>query len=319
MKARKLLTLLAVMAVAIDMVSCSDKKNNNTVNPTTKTTENYFSINGADYIASSFPTTTSDVEVVAVMNPTVVPGTSDYVTVATPVAAEKVLVGVKGAKGYYEVEPSLATVSKEYIYDFIMIANQSLTETEFVVTIAILDEDGEVSETFDVTMHLVTAGTGQLQVSLAFDTPKDLDLHLFEPNGYHIFYGDRESENGGELDLDSNPSCAIDNINHENIFYGDDAYVEPGVYTVYVDMWENCDTGVNTNFVVTVFYNGEIIPTVEGVNPIAATFAADEPSNYANIDDIQPICHFIIPDNGDTKPAKSLKKGLPKFLRSAEK
>ena len=319
MKARKLLSLLAIAVLVMGLVACKDKKSSSST-PSTNTTQKYFKVEGANYVSSSFPQSTSDVEVVAAMNPAVLAGGSDYVTVESPVPAEKVLVGVGGVKGYYEVPTEVrGAKGNRFLYDFIMVVSQNLTQEEFTVTVAIVDEDGEISLTFETTMHLIAAGTGQLQVSLAFDTPKDVDLHLFEPNGYHIYYGDRESENGGKLDVDSNAGCYIDNINHENIFYGDNAYVEPGEYTVYVDMWENCDESFPTNCVLTVFYEGELLETVEGVNPIAGHFPADEPSNFCQLNNIQPVCHFIIPDKGQAKPAKSLKTDLPAFLRSANK
>jgi hypothetical protein len=65
---------------------------------------------------------------------------------------------------------------------------------------------------------------------------------------------------------------------------------------------------------LTVLYEGQLL-----INPIAGHFAANEPSNYANLDNIQPVCTFRVPNNGQTPPAKSFKKGLPKFLRSIEK
>ena len=313
MKNRRLLSLLSVIAVAMILAGCS-KKSNNGDNTKTK---NYFEIKDASYVAKAFPTATSDVQIEVNMNNNVLPGGSNYITVASPVEARKIYVGLQGEDGYYELVPEVS--AKEIIYDLIMIVDQSLTDEEFTVTIAILDADGNVSTVWNAEIDLITAGTGGLQVSLSFDNAKDVDLHLFEPNGAHIYYGDRMSSNGGYLDVDSNPNCNYDNINNENIFYNDTtAYIEPGEYTVYVDMYNNCDPSVATNFVLTVFYNGALIQTVEGTNPIVGTFPVNEPSNYNNLGNIEPVCHFIIPDYGQKAPAKSPKK-LPEFLRSADK
>lgn len=315
MKAKKLLSLLAVAVLVMGLVSCKDKKSSSS--SSNSGTKKYFTVEGANYVSSSFPESTSDVELDVNMNHSALAGGSAYATIASPVAAEKILVGVEGVSGYYEIDPELRS-NKEIIYDLILVFNQSLNVDDFVVTIAILDEYGDVSQTYDVVMELVTAGTGRLQVSLSFDTPKDVDLILIEPNGEWVYYGNPYSENGGMLDVDSNAACDIDNINNENIFYGDDAYVEPGEYTVYVDMYENCNTDYATNFVLTVFYNGSMIETVEGVNPIAGTFAADEPSNWTELDNIAPVCHFVIPGDGPAKSGDLQKKG-PKFLRSINK
>lgn len=300
-------------------VSCKDDSSSGGgINPNTPTTKNYFAIEGANYNASALPTPTGGDAPYVEMNNTVIPGGSNYVTVTSLVEAAKIFIGVDGMRGYYELVPNNRGVN-EIVYDFVMVMNQELTGDSFVVSIGILDENGEVSEYWNTETIIHVVGTGTLQVSLSFDNNKDVDLHLFEPNGYHIYYDDRISPNGGILDLDSNPNCAIDGINNENITYGEDAYVEPGEYTVYVDMWENCDPSIATNFVLTVFYGGALIGTVEGVNPIAGTFPIGEPSNYAELDNIQPVCHFVIPDNGQQPPAKSSQKKLPKFLRSQDK
>lgn len=307
-----LFPLFAIVAIMLIVVSCKDK-DNNSVKPNTPTVEKYFSVAGADYVASALPETTAEVEPQVAMNNVAIPGGSSYVTVAYPVEASKILIGAEGAKGHYEIAPENRGTN-EIIYDFIIVMNQELTDDLLMITIGVVDAEGNVSMYITVPVEILVVGTGQLQVSLSFDNDKDVDLHLFEPNGYHIFYGDSSSENGGVLDLDSNAGCGIDGVDNENITYGEDAYVEPGEYTVYVDMWENCDPSIATNFVLTVFYNGEPL-----INPIAGTFPIDEPSNYANLDAIQPVCTFTIPENGQAKPAKSLKKDLPKFLRSQDK
>lgn len=311
--------LLTIAAFLLIAVSCKDNSSSGgTVTPDVPTVSDYFSIEGANYNNNVLPAPTGGDAPYVELNNTVIPGGSNYVIVESMVEAAKILIGINGVQGYYEMVPT-DKGTNEIVYDFIMVMNQNLDGGSFGISIGIIDENGDVSEYWTTEMEIHEVGTGTLQVSLSFDNDKDIDLHLFEPNGYHIFYGDRESDNGGVLDLDSNPSCSIDGINNENITYSEEAYVEPGEYTVYVDMWENCDPSIATNFVLTVFYGGELLQTVEGVNPIAGTFPIDEPSNFNNLENIQPVCHFIIPDNGQQPPAKSLKKDLPKFLRSADK
>ena len=116
-----------------------------------------------------------------------------------------------------------------------------------------------------------------------------------------ICYYDVVSENGGRLDLDSNAGCAIDNINNENITYGDEAYVEPGRYEVYVDLYSNCNPEVATNFVVTALYQGVAIATASGTNPFSGTFPINAPSNFTNLSNLEPVMTFVIPDNGQKR------------------
>jgi hypothetical protein len=95
----------------------------------------------------------------------------------------------------------------------------------------------------------VVGFTGDVQVSVSWDAPSDLDLHVVDPFGEDIYYGNPVSSSGGQLDVDSNPACNIDGRQIENIRWGSRA--PGGTYTVRVDYWANCDVA-RTNFIVTV-------------------------------------------------------------------
>jgi hypothetical protein len=107
-----------------------------------------------------------------------------------------------------------------------------------------------------VTRHfdVEAVGSGALQVSLSWDTPTDVDLHLVTPTGQEIYWANREAE-GGELDLDSNAACGIDGINNENITFAEDA--PEGQYIARVDFWSDCG-GLDANYTVTTRSCGEI-------------------------------------------------------------
>lgn len=320
-----LFPVFAIVAALIIFVACSksDSKKDDVPSMPEHPTDYGFSVQDATFVAETLPESTLEFAPEVSMNHNYISGGANYVTVKSEVEASKIIVAHSGKEGYYEV-PATNFLTKDIVYDFIMVFDQEFTDNSLNVTVAIIDENGEVSEYYTSAITLVEAGAGTLQVSLTFNNDKDIDLHLIEPNGTlfstkHIGFNNRESENGGELDLDSNAACMIDGINNENITYGEEDYIEPGEYTVYVDMWENCDPSIATNFVLTVFYGGQLIQTVEGSNPITGTFPVDEPSNHCALQSISPVCHFVIPDNGQQPPAKSLKKGLPKFLRSQNK
>lgn len=263
----------------------------------TPTINNYFGVENGTLIAQDMPNSNMDEIPTTYMNGNVIPGGSSYVTVTTANPASKILVAMDGEDGYYEVVPRYSTNNQ---YNVVIMVNQTIVlpedEDSFVILVAYIDENGNVSGTWSSEVHLLAVGTGALQVSLSFDQDKDVDLHLFEPNGEHIYYGNSMSENGGELDLDSNAGCGIDGINNENITYDEDAYVEPGQYTVYVDMWSNCSPQeYPTNWVLSVFYGGALLGTRTG------TFAVDAPSNHNNLDNIEPVMTFTIGDRGQVK------------------
>ena len=110
-------------------------------------------------------------------------------------------------------------------------------------------------------------GSGEVQVTLRWDTDTDLDLHLLEPtaNGScEISYSDpnrpgQPSQCGavGSLDLDSNACCAIDGVNVENIIYPPGP-VPSGTYTVQVENFDACSVAGVLPFEVTVRANGQV-------------------------------------------------------------
>ena len=89
-------------------------------------------------------------------------------------------------------------------------------------------------------------GTGDVRVTLTWSTPDDLDLHVVDPTGTEIYYGNRTSSSGGMLDVDSNAGCATTQTNPvENIFWGTGA-APRGTYTVKVDYFRHCGSGAQT-------------------------------------------------------------------------
>ena len=111
-------------------------------------------------------------------------------------------------------------------------------------------------------MSVITVGTGEIQVSVSWDVESDVDLHLVEPNGEDIYYGNDLSASGGALDLDSNAGCSIDGKKNENITWP--SRTPPrGTYIVRLDYWDSCGVA-KTNYVVTVRVKGRTPQTFSG-------------------------------------------------------
>ena len=274
-----------LLAITLLVIGCSKPKET--------TVNKYISVKDGVLVAEEMPSASSDVNIDVTMNKKVIPGGSSIVNVNSPVTVKKVYVGVENEFGYYEWVPSSTN------YEFVILVNQNIDlgedEDDFVILVAILDNNGKVSEVIEKSVELIEVGTGQLQISLSFDNAKDIDLHVIEPNGEHIYYGNSLSENGGELDLDSNPGCSLDYVNNENITYSEEAFVEAGTYTVYVDLFENCDPEVATNYVVSAYYGGALLKTVTGTFPVGAE------SNYNDLDNIEPAMTFNISNRGQVR------------------
>lgn len=77
---------------------------------------------------------------------------------------------------------------------------------------------------------------GDLCCRLAWDYKDDLDFHMLEPNGGHIYFINRRrlSACGGELDLDANGADGLKADPAENIVYGDQRRMKEGVYELLV-------------------------------------------------------------------------------------
>ncbi len=118
--------------------------------------------------------------------------------------------------------------------------------------------------------------SGPVQVTLRFNQPEDLDLHLVEPlpdGGTCELYYAKPGVNPntppiplpfpipncgakGWLDVDSNAACMIDNINVENIIYSPGVTPTGGPYIVRVVYYQHCSSPGPIPYEVEVRANG---------------------------------------------------------------
>lgn len=179
-----------------------------------------------------------------------IPGGGGVYSVTADDDFSTVYVSVDGREGHYEL-------------DF----GSLREEVELALSYADLLEDPSYSLSFAVgtgsgagpadaeDVEVVSVGTGDVQVSVAWDAPSDVDLHVVEPSGEEIYYGNRDSDSGGELDLDSNAACGGQDVRNENITWPDDAAPQ-GEYEVRVNYWADCGVE-STDWVVTVRVGGQ--------------------------------------------------------------
>ena len=78
--------------------------------------------------------------------------------------------------------------------------------------------------------------TGEVQLSLAWDDYNDLDLHVFCPSGERIYFNNKKSECGGELDVDMNVR-PVSNNSVENVVWTNGA--PHGKYKVGVHFYKH--------------------------------------------------------------------------------
>ena len=88
--------------------------------------------------------------------------------------------------------------------------------------------------------------TGDLCCRLAWNYTDDLDFHMTEPRGGHVYFGTRSyiSDCGGKLDVDANGGSGMMQEPVENIFYEKISRMQEGVYVLYVNNWSRRSSGV---------------------------------------------------------------------------
>ena len=98
------------------------------------------------------------------------------------------------------------------------------------------------SAEFDKRLRERGAKTGDVQISLIWNTVDDLDLHCLPPSPEkEIFYDRRRSDTGGLLDVDTNAGCSK-NVRPdavENIFWPE-GKAPTGEYRIYVNFFTPC-------------------------------------------------------------------------------
>lgn len=311
MRTNKFLSLLALVVLSVVLVFSACKKDDD------KPSENlleksYFTVENGVYKDAGFPAQSgsqSAPEIESVYgNTSVLEGGSNPISIQTSSSLKEVMIGVAGVNGYYSI-PANKLKSSDDVYLVILLLSQTFEQDSFVILLAIQNDQNLVSAHETITVTRIEAGTGKLQISCSWDRPNDIDLHLEEPNGQEIYFGDDISDNGGFLDVDSNAGCTIDNINSENITYGDTAIVENGNYTVRVDLYSNCEVPSNTNVIVTARYDGQIINPTTGTNPYTGIFTPED-EDYGDVGDGREIMKFAI---GTTKDSGATEQRI-KFV-----
>lgn len=77
-------------------------------------------------------------------------------------------------------------------------------EFESPMEVEVVEEDDSSDDDFDERLEREGGKTGVMQITLLWNNYNDLDLHVFCPSGERIYFNNRKSKCGGELDVDMN-------------------------------------------------------------------------------------------------------------------
>lgn len=182
-------------------------------------------------------------------NHTMIPGGGTGVRVTADVPFDRVFAWVDGRAGHYRVDLDAPHESVELV----LVYGHDLSDAQYDFRFAVGNGAG-AGDSQGHPMSVISVGTGDVQVSVSWDVPSDVDLYVVDPDGEEIFYGNRSSSNGGELDLDSNAACSGSDARNENITWSEGT-APRGEYTVRLNYWAGCGQA-RTNWVVTVRVDG---------------------------------------------------------------
>ncbi len=177
-------------------------------------------------------------------------GGAQYVQLTCSSDCTSVLVGVQGVDGYY----ALTGLPDPTTQSVVVLLAQTAAQNFTLLFAAGLGSSFGSTTSLPVTLTAV--GSGDVEVSLNWGTPTDLDLHVVEPSGEEIYYGNKTSATGGMLDLDSNAGCQIDGIEAEHVTWPG---VTPptGTYQVIIDPWSLCSVSPPIDYTVIVNVKGK--------------------------------------------------------------
>ncbi len=180
-------------------------------------------------------------------------------TVAVNGASEfqRVYVQALGAEGYYVLDLPSASAAENLLLSMPTTLGASNIGVRYT-----LEGPGGVGAYAQQNIRVTIVGTGDVQVSVAWSGASDVDLHVVDPSGERVYFGNDIAASGGRLDLDSNAACSIDNTNNENIVWPVNG-APSGTYQVFVDYFSDCGVA-RSDWVVTVHRRGHAPEVFQG-------------------------------------------------------
>ncbi len=280
---KRLLKILFIAIMLFSFNSCKKDSGQAVVDYSTYQ-KNYFDVDHSSYVRSKLPSsspTSSTSPVISNVQGSnfVLTGGSNIISFESSNTISNVIIGLSDIDGYYTVDQTYLTQISSNNYTFSLAVSQTLTLQSMSFRIAYVDINGQISNYYILQASEIKNGTGLLQINCTWKKDNDIDLHVIEPNGEEIYFGNRTSTNGGELDVDSNPNCALDYIESENVTYQHGALVEAGDYTVKVNLYSACNVSSQTVVKVRAIYNGVPLTDANGNSTFNVSFDPSE-ANY---------------------------------------
>jgi hypothetical protein len=189
-------------------------------------------------------------------------------------------IGLQGDVGYWIVPagvPAVATPG-DPSFSANMAFSLGIILGSYTLVVRAVDPDGNVGAPSTQVLvaeesPLDPPATGDLVVTLTWDTESNLNLHVVDPNGVDIYWGNQSSQppflfdqtDGGSygyVDYDSNANCLIDGLRREDAVWHDPP--PSGSYVVRVDAPSLCGQPI-AYWTVHVRLSGNDVAQASGV------------------------------------------------------
>lgn len=250
----------------------------------------YMQVRGAQFFRGAMPEGSASGPAVAqltLMDNDIWPGLeNDPIGGALAPNATAAAIGLQGDKGYWVVvagPPDVAT-PKDPSYAANASFSTGIVPGGYTLVVRAIDGNGNFGSPAKQVLTGVPSPVnpppaGELVVTLSWDRDANLDLHVVDPNGAEIYWGDQSTQppppatsvDGGPygyVDDDSNANCVIDGLNREDAIWPNRP--PSGQYTVRVDAASLCGQPV-ADWTVRAVLHGKQIAQASGVSTDAAT------------------------------------------------
>jgi hypothetical protein len=187
--------------------------------------------------------------------------------------ATAALLGLSGDLGYWTLPAGLPSAAAPAYPTFSALLSfaESLPAGSYTLTAEAVDASGNAGDPNTATLTVAAAPepSGALVVTLRWDSESDLDLHVVDPAGSEIFWGDPSPPgSGGALDVDSNAQCVIDGRRREDVVFASGP--PPGTYVVRVDTSSLCAASY-AYWNVEAVLHGAVVARAEGESTETST------------------------------------------------
>jgi hypothetical protein len=244
----------------------------------------YMQIAGAQFVRGAMPGGSAsgpDVLQIMLVSTNIWPGLqADPIGGVLAPTATAAAIALQGDVGYWIVPagvPAVATPN-DPSYSASAVFSEGIVAGNYTLVVRGVDPSGNFGTPMAQVLVAEDSPTnppprGDLVVSLTWDTEVNLDLHVVDPTGVEIYWGQQSSQppfqfdqvDGGSygyLDDDSNANCALDGLRREDAIWPNAP--PPGHYVVRVDTGSLCGQAI-ANWKLAVTLDGQEIGHAIGV------------------------------------------------------